>query len=327
MTKEAVLSILKNNSDYVSGEKISSELGVSRMAISQAVKSLRQDGYTILSTTNKGYLLVDSDEIDKLSTGELMSYLPKERMNNILCVDSIDSTNTKLRQLAYENAPEGYVVIANEQTKGRGRLGRDFHSPKDKGIYISMLLRPDCLPAESQTITAWTSVAISNAIKKVSGVAPDIKWVNDLLINNKKICGILTELAVESETGRILHIIVGIGINVSHQPEDFPEELRDIASSICHETKSHIKRAKLAAAIIEEMDKLSKAWPNQAKEYISTYRSRNITTGKDIFVISGNSKKEAKALEINEDFSLKVMYNDGTIENVSSGEVSTKFNS
>lgn len=325
MTKERVLAILKQNKDYVSGEKISAGLGVSRMAVSSAVKSLRNDGYNIISVTNKGYLLQDNPQIDKLTTGELMSYLPEERLEKVLCLDIIDSTNTKLRELAFDNAPSGYVVIANQQTNGRGRRGRSFISPKDTGIYMSILLRPDCLPHECPTITAWTAVSVSNAIEKVTGVSPSVKWVNDLLLNNKKICGILSELSVESEGGHVQHIIVGIGINVNEGPEDFPDEIKNIGTSIYAETGKKTSRAQLAATVINELDTMMENWPHARDWYLEQYRKLNITTGKDIQVISGNSGRNAKALEINEDFSLKVMYEDNTIADLSSGEVSTRL--
>lgn len=325
MTKEKVLAILKQNDAYISGEKISARLGVSRMAVSSAVKALRNSGYNITSVTNKGYLLQDNPQIDKLTAGELMAYLPEERLERVLCLDVIDSTNTKLRELAFNNAPDGYVVIANQQTSGRGRRGKSFLSPKDTGIYLSILLRPNCLPHECPTITAWTAVSVGNAIQKVTGVSPTIKWVNDLLLNEKKICGILSELSVESESGHVQHIIVGIGINVNESSENFPDEIKGIATSIYAETGKKIPRAQLAAAIINELDMMMEKWPHERDKYLEQYRSLNITTGKDIQVISGNSGRDAKALEINEDFSLKVMYEDGTIADLSSGEVSTRL--
>lgn len=325
MIKEEVLAILKKKKDYVSGEKISTELGVSRMAISHAVKSLRNNGYSISSVTNKGYRLLENPDMDKLTAGELMTFLSRERMEHVLCLDITDSTNTKLRELAFDGAASGYVVMANQQTGGRGRLGRSFMSPKDTGIYLSMLLRPDCLPKDCPAITAWTGVAVSRAIKRVTGISPSIKWVNDLFINDKKICGILSELSVESESGHIQHIIVGIGINVNERSDEFPDELKNIATSIYAETGKKTSRAELAAALIDELDIMSSKWPHAKAEYLAEYRSLTMTTGRDIYVISGENKTKAKALEINEDFSLKVRYEDETIENLSSGEISTRF--
>ena len=325
MIKEEVLAILKKKNDYVSGEKISTRLGVSRMAISPAVKSLRSDGYNISSVTNKGYRLLENQNMDKLTTGELMTYLSKERMETVLCLDIIDSTNTKLRELAFDGAASGYVVVANQQTSGRGRLGRSFMSPKDTGIYLSVLLRPDCLPKDCPAITAWTGVAVSRAIKRITDVSPSIKWVNDLFMNDKKICGILSELSVESESGHVQHIIVGIGINVNERPDEFPDELKNIATSIYAETGKKTSRAELAAALIEELDIISSKWPDAKEEYLAEYRKLTMTTGRDIYVISGENKTKAKALEINDDFSLKVRYEDETIENLSSGEISTRF--
>lgn len=325
MIKEEVLAILKKKNDYVSGEKISTELGVSRMAISHAVKSLRNDGYNVSSVTNKGYRLLENPDMDRLTAGELMSYLSRERMKHVLCLDIVDSTNTKLRELAFDGADSGYVVMANQQTCGRGRLGRSFMSPKDTGIYLSMLLRPDCLPKDCPAITAWTGVAVSRAIKRVTGISPSIKWVNDLYMSDKKICGILSELSVESESGHVQHIIVGIGINVNERSDEFPDDLKNIATSIYAETGKKTSRAELAAALIEELDIMSSKWPCAKEEYLDEYRRLTMTTGRDIYVISGENKTKEKALEINEDFSLKVRYEDETIENLSSGEISTKF--
>lgn len=325
MIKEEVLAILKSKNDYVSGEKISAGLGVSRMAISQAVKLLRNDGYNISSVTNKGYRLFENPDMDNLTTGELMTYLSRERMEKVVCLDTVDSTNIKLRELAFNGAASGYVVLANQQTSGRGRLGRSFMSPKDTGIYLSILIRPDCLPKDCPAITAWTGVAVSLAIKKITGVSPSIKWVNDLFINDKKICGILSELSVESESGHVQHIIIGIGINVNVHPDEFPDELKNIATSLYAETGKKTSRAELAAALIEELDIMSSKWPDAKEEYLAEYRKLTMTTGRDIYVISGENKAMAKALEINEDFSLKVKYEDGTIENLSSGEISTRF--
>lgn len=323
MTKNKVLEILRQARDYVSGQQISEEIGVSRAAINKAVKSLQAEGYDILSVTNKGYCLMNAP--DHLTGKEIAAYLPSGRMEQVLCFDTIGSTNDHLRTMAMDGAADGQVVIANEQTKGRGRRGRDFLSLKDKGIYFSVLLRPQCLPTDVVEITSWTAVAISRAIYKVCGVRPGIKWVNDLILDQKKICGILTEMSIESETGYVQYVIVGIGINVNQKPEDFPEELRDIATSLAQATGSEIKRAQLAAAMVEEMDRLREAYPAGKESFLQEYRDHNITIGRDINVITPVSTKAAHALSVNDDFSLNVRYEDGSQESLSSGEVSIRY--
>ncbi|MEI3506310.1 MAG: biotin--[acetyl-CoA-carboxylase] ligase [Anaerotignum faecicola] len=220
MTKDAVLAILRKENDYISGEHISRLLGVSRAAVNTAVKALRAEGYEISSSTNKGYHL---DAVpNSISAQELAAYLDEARMQTVECLASVDSTNNRLRELALAGAPNGQVVLANEQTQGKGRRGRAFASPQDNGIYLSILFHPDTLPTDIVEITAWTAVATNNAIEEVCGVRAGIKWVNDLVIDRKKICGILTEMSVESESGYIQYLIIGIGINVNGQAEDFP---------------------------------------------------------------------------------------------------------
>ncbi|MCR4901418.1 MAG: biotin--[acetyl-CoA-carboxylase] ligase [Butyrivibrio sp.] len=325
MTKDKVLAVLKNNNDYVSGESISGELGLSRMAISTAVKSLRQDGYEIESVTKKGYKLLKAP--DKLTIGELLAYVDKNRIERVKCLDSTESTNKLLQSMAMEGAKDGQVVIANEQTKGRGRLGRTFNSPKDGGIYFSYLMKPqNRSPQDATCLTAWTAVAISDAIEEVCGITPGIKWVNDLVLNKKKICGILTEMSIESESGMISSIIIGIGVNVNELTTDFPEEIQNIASSIRIETGKVFSRSRIAAAMIKHMDILNQNWPDSKDKYLEKYIQKSVTVGQDVSVsFSGEDvPRHAYAETINSDYTLQVKYEDGTTEAVSSGDVSVR---
>lgn len=322
MTKESVLTILRNENDYVSGEKISKLLGVSRAAINTAVKTLRAEGYEILSSTNKGYCL--NAVPDSLTSKELSVYLGKQRMQSVLCVDSVDSTNNRLRELAFSGASDGQVVIADEQLNGRGRRGREFISPKDKGIYLSMLFRPDSLPSDVVEITAWTAVAVNNAIESVCGIRAGIKWVNDLVFNRRKVCGILTEMSVESESGYVQYIIIGIGINVNENEEDFPEEIKGIATSLSIENNKEYSRALIASEIIKELDIMRSAWHKEKQSYLEAYKNDNITIGKEISVVRNSEVKQGVATSIGDDFSLNVCYKDGRCENLSSGEISVR---
>lgn len=322
MTKDSVLTILRNENNYISGEKISNMLGISRAAVNTAVKTLRADGYEILSSTNKGYYL--NAVPNCVTTNELSAYLTEQRMKLVFCADSVDSTNNKLRELALSGAPDGQVVIANEQLRGRGRRGRDFISPKDKGIYLSMLFHPDSLPSDIVEITAWTAVAINNAIQTVCGFRAGIKWVNDLVLNQRKVCGILTEMSVESESGYIQYVIIGIGINVNENKDDFPEELRKIATSLSMETNTEYSRAYLTAEIIKELDKMCKAWPEEKTYFLDAYKKDNITLGKEIFIVRNSEAKQGVAISIDDNFSLNVCYKDGSYGNMSSGEVSIR---
>ena len=326
MTKYEVLAILKNTQGYVSGEKISSLLGVSRAAVNAAVKALRKEGYEIASSTNRGYSLMSSPDL--LTEGDLMSYLGEERMKTVSVLKTTDSTNRRVQELAQCGAPDGLTVVANEQTAGRGRLGRSFHSPKDTGIYFSVLLRPTCKPTEIVQITTWTAVAIARAVARAAGERPDIKWVNDLMMGGRKICGILTEMSVESETGTIQYVVVGIGVNVNQKIDDFPEELREIAGSIAMAVGHPVSRSYLAACMIEEMDHLKSAWPDKRADYLEAYRSMCISTGREVWVTdarhTGEFALHGFCEAVCDDFSLRIRYDDGTYENVSSGEVSVK---
>ncbi len=322
MTKDSVLSILAKNEGYVSGETISSSLGISRAAVNLAVKALREEGCVIESSTRKGYRLTWSP--DRLTAGDLGAFLPFDRMDRVLCLDTVASTNRTLGDLAWDGAPAGQAVVANEQTRGRGRLGRDFISPRDQGIYLSYLLRPQTPAADAASITAWTAVAVGRAVESVTGICPDVKWVNDLQIAGRKLCGILTEMAYETESGRIRSIIIGIGINVNENPEDFPEELRGVATSLRIAAGRTFRRAELAAAVIRELDRLAADWPDERAAYLDAYRAACITTGREVIVHATDGDRPGFAEAVGEDFSLRVRYPDGHCEDIRSGEVSVR---
>ena len=258
MLKDDVLKLISREKSYISGETISHKLGVSRAAVNTAVKTLREEGYGIESSTKKGYLLISSPDI--LSKGSVSVYLPDNRSGDLLVFDSVDSTNNVLKDLASKGAVSGTVVIADQQTGGKGRRGRSFASPSGAGIYLSYLFKPDSGFDKISDLTSWTAVAVSDAIRSAYGLDSQIKWVNDLLMNRKKICGILTEVTVEGESGFIDTCIIGIGVNVNE--DNFPPEISEIATSISMENGGKkFVRAELAAEIIRSMDKLAAKWP------------------------------------------------------------------
>lgn len=320
MTKYDVLELLRSESGYLSGESISGSFGVSRAAVNAAVKSLREEGYTIASSTGRGYKFESAPDV--MTPAELSHFLPRGR-GRVLCLKSADSTNNCLRAMAFDGAPNGQTVIADMQTSGRGRSGRSFVSPGGSGIYLSMLFRPTGAPADTVYLTAWTAVAVSRAIERVCGVRPSIKWVNDLVIGDKKICGILTEMSVESETGGIQYVVIGIGVNANLPAGGFPDELRSIASSIQAETGRAVCRAHLAAEIICELDRMCLLWPSGAAQYLREYRDHCLTVGREVSVVSGDRTSHGTALSVNDDFSLKIMTDEGE-RNVQSGEVSVR---
>lgn len=322
MTKDAVLAILKQNTDFVSGEEISQHLSLSRAAIHMAVKTLRNEGYMIESGTNKGYRLMSSPDV--ITRGELLTNLPEKRVEQITCFDSLASTNTHLTTLAQEGAPEGQVVVANHQSAGKGRLGRSFHSPENKGIYLSLLLRPKTLPADTACITAWVAVATIRALEKAIGIQPQVKWVNDIMLHGKKIGGILTEMSVESESGQIQHLVVGIGLNVNHEEQDFPPELSEKASSLFIETGKRFNRAQLTAFLIQSLDQMILDWPHEKAIYCQQYRKSCISLQKEVMILKQGNQIRAFAEDIDESFGLIIQYTNGIRETLRSGEVQVR---
>lgn len=327
MLKDDVLTIISKEDGYISGENISRKLGVTRAAINTAVKTLRQEGYEIESSTNKGYLLKNSPDI--ISKGSIAALLPTGRTGDINVFDTVGSTNTVLKGLAAEGAPSGTVVVADHQSSGKGRRGRNFVSPSGVGIYLSYLFRPESGFDKISDLTSWTAVAVADAIKNAYGLDTQIKWVNDLLMNRKKICGILTEVSVEGESGFIDTCIIGIGVNVNEKPEDFPSELSDVATSLSIENDGKtFFRSKLAAEIIRSMDRLKDGWPDNSDYYLGRYRELNITTGSKVtaykLMSENGNGRTGTAIAINDDYSLKVKFDDGSTEDLKSGEVSVR---
>ncbi len=323
-TKDKVLARLLKNGDYVSGEEISRELGISRAAVNTAVKALRADGYVTESSTNKGYKIIKIS--DKLSVGKILASLNTERDADVIFLESVDSTNNYLKALSLQGkAKYGDCVIANEQTCGKGRLGRSFSSVANKGIYFSYLVNPKGqIPTTLSQITAWVSVAVRDAIYEFCGIKAEIKWVNDLVVGTKKLCGILTEMSVVGESGEAENVVVGIGINVNHTAEDFPEEIREIATSLRFETGKEQNRAKLCALLTEKLDKLVKDFPRDKEYYLSEYRKSCAILGKKIRIIKNGEERTGTAVDIDDNFGLEVEFDDGKKGTVTGGEVSVR---
>lgn len=222
MEQESVLSLLMEAGEgYISGEAMSQRLGITRAAVWKQIAKLRQRGYVIEASTRLGYRLSAQPEpLEQERILELLGDHPFRQ--HMIVLDSVDSTNNYLKLLAGQGAPHGTIAIADEQTGGRGRQGRSFASPKGVGLYYSLLLRPDCAPAEASHLTAMVAVAVCDAIEAAAGVRPGIKWTNDIILNEKKLVGILTEMSAEWESGTLQYLVTGIGINCNHQLTDFP---------------------------------------------------------------------------------------------------------
>ena len=309
-----------NKSVFLSGEEIARRLGVSRNAVWKAIKALQADGYPIQAVPNRGYCLAASSDV--LSESGIRQYLSGEARELFLHVyDSVDSTNVVLKSLANAGAPEGTVVIAAEQTGGRGRKGRSFYSPQGTGVYVSLLLKPKIAPDDATLITTTAAVAVCGAVEALSGESASIKWVNDVFLRGKKVCGILTEGAFDMESGQFDYAILGTGINIYEPSCGFPPEIREIAGSVLASPAPDAKNR----AIAEYLNRFLPLYRSLGSaENNAEYKKRSFVLGKMVNVLSGNGATPARALDIDERCRLVVEYADGHREALSSGEISVR---
>lgn len=236
---------------------------------------------------------------------------------------SIGSTNDHIRTLAKAGAPHGTVVIADHQTGGHGRRGRSFHSPEGVGVYLSILLRPDCQPTELMHLTCAAAVAMCDAVEKAAGFRPGIKWTNDLVSSKRKLGGILTELGFTPQ-GKLDYAIIGVGINVRQQPGDFPEDIQNIAGSLAMISGKDLSQAQVAAAMMDALHTMSENLLTGKKQILDTYRANCITLHQDVVLVRSDEKRYGHAIDIDEEGALIVRFADGSTEAVNSGEVSVR---
>lgn len=318
-TKEKLLALLEDSKGtFFSGEEIARTLQVSRAAVWKAVNALREDGYTIDAATNKGYRL--SPDSDILSPQGIRRFLkPEYRDLDLTVLPTAPSTNALVREKANQGRPEGCVIVACEQTDGRGRYGRQFFSPVDSGVYLSLLLRPTAYsPQQATCLTAAAGAAMCQAIEAVTGQQPGIKWVNDIFLHGKKVCGILTEAAVGLETGTLNYMVLGAGVNLYPPVKGFPEEIQPIAGSVlersCPEAKNRL--------VGEFLNRFGDFYSHpERKEYLEDYRTRSLAIGRNVTVLSAGKAVSAYAYGIDDDFRLLVRYENGDTEALSYGEI------
>lgn len=319
--KQRILRILEENrGETVNGAELARQLSVTRTSVWKAVKALQQEGYHIGAVTNKGYCLLADNDI--ISAESILPFLRGRAAGFELDVrQSVTSTNTIAKELAAKGAKEGTVIIAREQTEGRGRMGRTFYSPITSGIYFTIILRPKLTLEDSLLITTTAAVAVAKAIETVAKVKAEIKWVNDIFVQEKKVCGILTEASLNFESGGLEYAVVGIGINI--ETKDFPRDIRQIAGSIFSEKPGDSPVTSMLVA--EVLNNLSEYMASLTdRHYLDEYRSRSYLHGKDILVLKGEKKLPAKALSIDDKARLVVEYEDHTREALNSGEVSVR---
>lgn len=252
----------------------------------------------------------------------ILSYTPADYpwKEHLHFFDSLPSTNDRLREMARQGAPHGTVLVADQQTGGHGRMGRPFHSPAGMGVYLSILLRPECPAGELMHLTCAAAVAMCDAVEHAVGFRPGIKWTNDLVCGKKKLGGILTELGL-SNRGNADFAIIGIGINCTQQPHDFPPEIRDIAASLSMVTGKPEDCFRLAASM---MDALWRLDLSQKDDILHQYRKDCITIGQEISLVRGETIRHGKALDVDENGALIVAFSDGASEAINSGEVSVR---
>lgn len=326
MSRDRILALLKaSGGQPLSGEAIGRELGISRTAVWKGIEALRTEGYEIASAPHRGYTLVRRP--DSLRFGEIAGGIRSCSVvgTELVCLASVDSTNTECKRRIAAGAGEGLVIVANEQTGGRGRNGRSFVSPPDSGLYLSAVLMPDVPPVQVIDLTAWTAVAVCDAIEETCGTRPGIKWTNDIVLGGRKVCGILTEMEAEAESGRLRYVIPGIGINCSERDEDFPPEVRPVATSLSQELGKPVDRAALASSLIRALDRMYAAFPAGKDRYLDAYRKSCVTLGHEVRLLSADgSEEEAYAEAIDSRFGLVVRRKDKSRLTVRSGEVSVR---
>lgn len=256
----------------------------------------------------------------------ITSFIPTECpwRDTLYWYPTTDSTNSQAKALAEKGAPQGTVVIAGHQTQGRGRLCRQFHSPKGGGIYLSVILRPNCAPTELMHLTCAVAVAICDAVLSATGFCPQIKWINDLLAHQMKLGGILTELSVNPKTHLVDYAIIGVGINCFQNQTDFPKELQEIAISLKTATGNAPSLPLLAGQMVNALWEMDKKLFSDKDAIMTRYRENCITLGKDVVLFRGDGKQYGTALDMDNDGQLLVQFQDGKTEFVNSGEVSCR---
>lgn len=327
--KETILKILKNTDAYVSGQELCETLQVSRTAIWKSINQLKETGYEIEAISNKGYHLISCPDI--ITDFEIESNITTQLGKHVKYYDKIDSTNTQAKRLAEEGAEHGLLVVTEQQSAGKGRRGKGWESPSGTGIWFSLILKPDIEPSKASILTLIAALSVSKGIEKETGLCTNIKWPNDIVINKKKVCGILTEMS--SELDYIHYIIVGMGINVNM--EYFPEDIAAMATSLYLEKKKEsnraevikIRRSLIIKSILESMEEYYSIFlkTKSLEPFMEEYNQRLVSIQKEVKLIGENQTEQVgKCLGINKWGELRVQFKDGTIKEILSGEVSVR---
>ena len=321
MERDQVAALLAGAEGYLSGQEMSRALGVTRAAVWKEIESLRAAGWPIESSTRKGYRLAGPPPA--LSAPYISARLGRDNLfaGKVLVESLVDSTNTQLKARAAAGAPTGTALLAEEQSGGRGTHGRSFQSPKGDGLYLSVLIRPHVGLSDLLTLTGWVAAAAREAVEKASGAPVEIKWLNDLYLNGKKLCGILTEFTLLAESGEPDYVVIGMGVNMNQTRETFAAQgLEDIAASLAGEGYP-VEQNHLAACLLDALDRLDRDFPSKRADYLDRYRARCVTLGRRVSFDSEGLPLTGTAAGVDDHFALLVDGDDGKQHTVSSGTV------
>jgi BirA family transcriptional regulator, biotin operon repressor / biotin---[acetyl-CoA-carboxylase] ligase len=319
--KETILKLLREHpNEYVSGERICQACGVSRTAVWKHIQELEKRGYQIEAVRNRGYRLLFSPDVitaEEIALGLKTKVLGRE----IVYRDQVDSTNALATELAFQGAPEGTLVVADQQMGGRGRRGRSWFSPPGKGVWMSLILRPSLSTAYASQLTLVAAIALSRALTALTGKQAGIKWPNDILFGDKKCCGILTEMHADHD--RIHHIVLGIGINVNMEEQEFPEELRSIASSLRIVKGEPLVRSQVIQTVLAQLEPLYEQYVKAGgfSTLREEWKRESLTLGKKIRAVVPRGEIEGIAVDIDEAGALCVRTADGDIQRIYSAEI------
>lgn len=313
--EELLATFVASDGEFISGAALAEKLGVSRNAVWKAVKALETEGFVIDSVTAKGYRL--SPENDRLAPELIKPFIRAEDMGaEVIVLSETDSTNNDAKRLASGGAAHGTVVIADTQTAGKGRLGRSFISPPGTGIYMSVIVRPELDISLAPMLTSAAACAVAEAVEELCGSEVRVKWVNDLYMNGRKICGILTEASMGLEMKSLEYAVIGIGINV--RSVVFDEELSRRATSIEAETGKKISRIQLCAEIINKLSEYLQKIADRS--FLAEYRRRELLTGNEITAAAGSETITGKAVGIDDNANLIVELESGEVRHLGTGE-------
>ncbi len=319
--KTKILTLLKESDSYLSGQELCNKFNVSRTAIWKAINQLKDEGYIIEAVQNRGYHLIEYPDL--ITYSEMKSVLTAKWAGaKLYYFDTLDSTNTKAKKLAEEGAPHGTLVIANQQSSGKGRRGRTWESPANTGIWMTLVLKPDMNPTNASMMTLVMALAVAKACNEITNVRCSIKWPNDIVLNNKKICGILTEMSAEMDC--INHIVIGVGINANM--DEFPDELKEKATSIKMEKGAKIKRAQLINKVMMHFEEEYELFMRNEELTLqtATYNDLLVNKGKEVVVLEPSNQYNGIAHGINQKGELLVEKVDGQVIQVYAGEVSVR---